>query len=239
MNKHKAVSRLRWQASLKLILKKWRTKNLNRERKRIEYAMLPIIQSYAEQYSEHSSVLEIGCGPVCLSRLLAIQKKTYLDPLIDDFRRMFPGKLPEKSEYLSSMAERIPKPSESYDLILCLNTISHSLNPELIMHEIERLLKPNGTLILSIRTHSPIEARLHYWALQTCPALCRQTRPYYYSLIGIQRTLKRHFKITAAHQLKTRSIWVPFLQRERHLFVCSRQDYEAQARQSAPSSQPA
>jgi len=229
INKHRPVSRLRWQSSLKLILKKWRTKNLYRERERVEHSLLPMIQSYAEQYPEDSAVLEIGCGPVCTSRLLSMKKKTYLDPLIDDFRRMFPGKLPEKSEYLSSMAERISKPADSYDLILCLNTISHSLNPELIMHEIERLLKPGGTLILSIRTHSPLEARLHYWTLQTCPALCRKTRPYYYSLIGIQRTLSRHFNIIDTHQLKTRSNWVPFLKRERHLFICSPQDSQPQS----------
>lgn len=228
MNKHKPVSRLRWQASLKLILQKWSTKKLARERERLEQATLSILLQHAEQQPQDGSVLEIGCGPICISRSLPLAHKTYLDPLIDDFRRMFPGELPEKAEYLASTAERIDKPSDHYDLIVALNMLSHSLNPELIMHEIERLLKPEGTLMLSIRTHSVLEARIHYWALQTCPALCRTTRPYYYTLTGIRRTLQRHFTIDEEHALKARAISVPFIQRERYLFVCSQKNKACQ-----------
>jgi len=228
MNRHDPVSRLRWQASLKLILQRWGTKNLSAEREKFERPTLSILQGYADQYPEHGTVLEIGCGPRCISRLLSLQHKTYLDPLIDDFRRMFPGELPEDAEYLATTAERIAKPDESYDLVLCLNMISHSLNPELIMHEIERLLKPNGTLILSIRTHSPIEARIHYWALQTCAFLCKTTRPYYYSLTGIRRTLDRHFNITDESKRNSRSISIPFLKRERCMFICTRKDNSSQ-----------
>jgi len=228
MSKHKPVSRLRWQASLKLILQRWDKKNLNAERERIENTTLSILKKYAKQYPDNGSVLEIGGGPCCIARLLPIESKTYLDPLIDDFRRMFPGELPEDAEYLSTTAERISKPDESYDLILCLNMISHSLNPELIMHEIERLLKPDGTLVLSIRTHSPIEARLHYWALQICPFLCKKTRPYYYSLTGIQRTLKRHFDITNEHNQHITPISSPYLKREWHLFVCTHKTSKVQ-----------
>jgi len=221
MNRHQPVSRLRWQASLKLTLQKWSSKKLERERERCEKVILPILMQIAEQYPKDGAVLDIGCGPICISRLLPLQHKTYLDPLIDNFRRMFPGELPEKAEYLSSTAESIDKPDHSYDLIICLNMISHSLNPELIMHEIERLLKPGGSLILSIRTHNPIEARIHYWALQLCPALCNATRPYYYSLLGIRRTLLRHFTIKDTNKFKARAIWTPFLQRERHIFICT------------------
>jgi len=228
MSKHKPVSRLRWQASLKLILQRWNKKNLSSERERLERPTLSTIQQYAKQYPENGAVLEIGGGPCCISRLLHLKHKTYLDPLIDDFRRMFPGELPEDAEYLTTTAERISKPSNSYDLILCLNMISHSLNPELIMHEIERLLKPGGTLLLSIRTHSPIEARLHYWTLQTCPFLCKKTRPYYYSLAGIQRTLKRHFNIIDECNLDIKPISNPYLRREWYLFVCTHKKNSAQ-----------
>ncbi|MDQ6998234.1 MAG: methyltransferase domain-containing protein [Mariprofundus sp.] len=221
MSKHKPVSRLRWQASLKLISDRWSQKSLSAERERLENTTLSTIRHYAEQYTEDASVLEIGGGPCCISRLLNLKHKTYIDPLIDDFRRMFPGELPEDAEYLATVAERISKPANSYDLILCLNMLSHSLNPELIMHEIERLLKANGTLILSIRTHCPIESRLHYWAMQFCPFLCKKTRPYYYSLTGIQRTLQRHFNIIEEKRLNIRPFSNPYINREWHLFVCT------------------
>ncbi len=228
MSKHKPVSHVRWQASLKHILQRWGKKNLNAERERLEHSVLPTLQRYAEQYPKHGSVLEIGSGPCCISRLLSFQNTSYLDPLIDDFRRLFPGELPEDAEYLATTAERIPKPANSYDLILCLNMISHSLNPELILHEIERLLKPGGTLIFSLRTHSPLEARIHYWTQQVCPYLCKKTRPYYYSLIGIQNTLKRHFHISSETNQHITALSNPYLKREWYLFVCTHKDSKQQ-----------
>ncbi|MDQ6996537.1 MAG: class I SAM-dependent methyltransferase [Mariprofundus sp.] len=218
---HKPIDNNRWQASQKLSLQAWDNKNLATEREQLERSMLPILQRYAKKYPESATILEIGCGPVCLASLLAQQCKTYLDPMADDFRRMFPGELPEDGEYLTSAAERIPKPSGSYDLIICLNMISHTLNPELVMNEIERLLKPGGKLILSIRTHNQLEARLHYLTIRMFPQLCSKTRPYYYTRKGIRRTLQRHFNIKEEIVQKAHAIRMPFCKRQQHVFVCT------------------
>jgi len=228
MSMHKSIDNNRWQASQKLSLQAWGKKNLATEREQLERSLLPILQRYAREYAQDAAVLEIGCGPICLICMLPQQHKTYLDPMADDFRRMFPGELPEEGEYLTAAAENIPKPDASYDLIVCLNMISHTLNPELVMNEIERLLKPGGKLILSIRTHSQLEARLHYLAIRMFPRLCSKTRPYYYALKGIRRTLQRHFNIKEEIVQKAHAIRVPFCKRQRHVFVCTLLDNAAQ-----------
>ncbi len=228
MSKHRPIDNIRWQASQKLSLQSWEKKNLTTEREQVERSLLPILQRYAREFPDDATVMEIGCGPICLTRLLPQRHKTYLDPMADDFRRMFPGKLPEEGEYLTAFAERIPKPDSSYDLIICLNMISHALNPELVMNEIERLLKPGGKLILSIRLHSQLEARLHYRAIRLFPFLCRKTRPYYYARKGIRRTLQRHFNIKEEIVQKTHSIRVPFCKRQRHIFICTPLDSNPQ-----------
>jgi len=215
---------MRWQASQKLSFQAWSEKNLAVEREQIERALLPVLQRYAKALPADGNVLEIGCGPICIARLLPQQHKTYLDPMADDFRRMFPGELPEEGEYLTSAAERIPKPETSYDLILCLNMLPHTLNPELVMNEIERLLKPGGKLILAIRTHGQLEARLHYLAICMFPRLCSKTRPYYYTRTGIRNTLARHFNITDEIVRKASPIRLPFCKRERHIFICTPPD---------------
>ena len=232
MSKHKPVSRQRWLATQKLMLQRWKKRSLEKEQAHMERTYLPFLQRYAKALDEQATVLEIGCGPVCISSHLPQENKTYLDPLIDDYRRLFPGQLPESGEYLSSMAERILKPAASFDLIICLNMISHSLNPELIMHEVERLLKPDGMLIFSLRIHSSLEARLHYWAVRAMPVLCRKTRPYYYSLHGIRRTLERHFAIEQEHICRKPRISLPLLNRERRLFVCRKKPKEKQSSDS-------
>ncbi|PIW44875.1 MAG: hypothetical protein COW18_12320 [Zetaproteobacteria bacterium CG12_big_fil_rev_8_21_14_0_65_54_13] len=220
MSKHSAVSRFRWQAAQKQALEKWGRKNLQRERERAERDLLPLLLRFAREYPNTASILEIGCGPVCVSQKLPQKNKTYLDPLLDDFRRMFPGKLPD-GKYLTSGAERIDRPSASYDLIICSHAISCSMNPELIMHEMERLLKPNGRLILIMTTHSGLEARLHYYAECCAPALCHKTHPYYYSLTGIHRTLSRHFNIVQEMTRRTSLAWFPLLRRVERIFVCA------------------
>ena len=223
MSKHKPISRNRWLNSQEKTLERWKKNSPDVDREEQERNLLPILQRYAAQYPVEGSILEIGCGPICLSQYLPQENKVYLDPLIDDFRRQFPGMLPE-GEMIASTAERINKPSESFDMVICLNTISFSLNPELIMHEIERILKPNGTLIVDMRTHSPLEARLHYLAEQIAPYFCGKTRPYYYSLTGIRRTLSRHFKIKEEIKQRKPKIWIPFFKREQIVFICNRND---------------
>jgi len=224
MSMHKAVDNIRWQSSQKLSLKAWSHKQLSAERERVERSMLPLLQRYAREYTQNSAVLEIGCGPICITRLLPQHHKTYLDPLADDYRRMFPGELPEDGEYLPTVAERIPKSDASYEMIVCLNMIAHTQNPELVLNEAERLLKPGGTFILTLRTHSHLEARIHYWAIRLFPYLCSKTRPYYYARSGIVRTLERHFNIAEDIVRKAYKIPVPFCKREQHIFVCTTQD---------------
>lgn len=223
MSKHKPISRTRWQTSQGKTLARWKRVSPNIDRELQEQTILPILLRCAEQYDKEGYLLEIGCGPICISQHLPLKHKVYLDPLIDDFRRQFPGMLPE-GEFLATTAERIKKPAKSFDLIICLNTISFSLNPELIMHEMERLLKDDGTLIVDMRTHSPLEARLHYLAEQLFPALCTKTRPYYYSLRGIRSTLSRHFKIREEINQSKERFWLPFFKREQRLFICGRPD---------------
>jgi len=221
MSKHKQVSRFQWAASQKHALRKWSKKNLKLERAEMELSMLPLLRQYAKKYPDDGAILEIGCGPVCISQSLPQAHKTYLDPLIDDFRRMFPGELPEDGEQIATTAERIFKESNIYDMVICLNTLSFSLNPELIVNEVERLLKPGGTFIVEMRIHSALEARIQYWALRFLPRITRSPRPYYYSLKGIRKTLERHFIICSEQKLKKKLLWVPLFKREQILFECS------------------
>ncbi len=225
MRHHKPISHLRWSKALKQALLRWKKLDIAQERARLERHQLPLLQRYAKQLPTDGAILEIGCGPICISRLLPQQHKTYLDPLIDDYRRIFPGELPEDGEFIASMGERINKPSASYDLIICMNVLSFAMNPELILNEVERLLKPHGKCIIGMRTHSALEARLHYLLIQLCPGMCNYTRPYYYALPGILRTLSRHFHVEQQKTRKQGWFQIPLFKREEHLFICSKKTH--------------
>jgi len=228
MSKHYAVSRARWQQAQRAALNFWQNNKPADERKKAEDKYLPVMRPYTDKLAADASILEIGCGALCLIHSLPQKNKTYLDPLIDDLRRMFPGELSD-GEYLSGTAENIRKDDHCFDLIVCLNTIAYSLNPELVMNEIKRLLKQDGLLMLSLRVHSGLEARLHYLAERWLPWLCRGTCPYYYSYTGIRNTLERHFSIEEDILLDEQWGWLPGFSRQEHLFVCSLKSPNTQA----------
>ncbi len=53
-------------------------------------------------------------------------------------------------------AEKLPFANNSFDLVLCLETLEHAQRPWFICPEIERILKPNGVAIISSPQNHPI-----------------------------------------------------------------------------------
>jgi SAM-dependent methyltransferase len=60
-------------------------------------------------------------------------------------------------DIVSDIAE-IPEPDESYDAVMCIEVLEHIPQPEKAIQEFSRLLKKNGTLILTV----PVCSLTHY-----------------------------------------------------------------------------
>lgn len=52
----------------------------------------------------------------------------------------------------------IPFPDASFDIVLCTEVLEHAAEPQTLIAEIERVLKPGGKLIATV----PFSARVHY-----------------------------------------------------------------------------
>jgi SAM-dependent methyltransferase len=221
MARHKPFSKQRWMSSQKVELahlkrQKESYENLLQIAENARRRYMPEIEAVAATLAEDAAILEIGPGPACVAQFIEAGNKSYIDPLMDDFRRAWPGGLPE-GEFISAMAERINKPKQSFDLILSLRMLSNTQNPELVLHEIERLLKPEGTAIISVAVWPSLFARLHYFTAELFPQRALSNRLYCYTRPGIERTLKRHFDIVKTVRLPNQEAWT--LQQEM-LFVC-------------------
>jgi len=219
MARHEAITKARWLKAQKCEIQFWRGQEaLEQELQRVHGRYLPAIQRYAKDLPKDASILEIGCGPTCAAQLIEAGRKTYVDPLLDDFRRAYPGKLP-KGEYLCRPAENINKQNASFDLILCLDALDRVMNPELVINEIERLLKTDGVFILGIVTSPAWLARVSYYLERFFPPLRDERTPYSYSYRGIEKTLGRHLDIIDVTE--TDKSFTP-LHRKGWVFACGR-----------------
>lgn len=227
MAHHKPVSKQRWSMAQKAEIRHLKDRlkmgdGLEQIAQTTQRKYEFIMAELAEGLDEESRILDIGCGPACVARLIETGEKTFLDPLMDDFRRMFPGTF-LKGNYLTRMAEEIPLENDSFDLILCFNTLSFTLNPELVLHEIKRLLKKDGTFAIAISLWPELPARLHYLATHLLPASEKQTRLYRYTYRGIRNTLSRHFDIETEKVLPANGEAALFA--HERLFICKQKQH--------------
>ena len=219
---HKAISKQEWMASQQRQLARWHhsAATLEAQRKILHDRYFSCIQRLLPDLGEHSEIVEIGSGPACFSQEIPIGHKTLIDPLLDDVRRIYPGALPKGATYLNRAAEAIPLPSHCVDLVICMNVLSFAINPEEILHEIARLLKPGGRLLLAVQISSPFIARLHYLAHCLLPILHDHIRPYRFCQRAMEHTISRHLQIDEQITI-VRHHWLnPFADNEQ-LFVCS------------------
>jgi len=226
MAHHKAFSKQRWNTALKCELDAFtqaqqHCADVNQLIEQVQQRYIPIIEPYTSKLSEDGEILELGCGPTCISQFIKTGKKTFLDPLLDNYRRAWPGSLP-KGTFIAGMAEDIQSSNASYDLILCLKTISHVQNPELVLHEVERLLKQDGIFIISVELWPTFFAKLHYFTAKFFPQRSLKNRLYCYSQQGIENTIKRHFNIQFSQHLSSSKA---FSLKKEWLYICSPLDH--------------
>ena len=107
-------------------------------------------------------VLDIGPGPLGFPDACPARVSIGIDPLAERFRAA--GLLIEGSGaiYLTGGAERIPLVSGTVDVVVARNSLDHVDDPPAVLREIERVLRPGGTLILNFDVgHAPTEAEPH------------------------------------------------------------------------------
>ncbi len=230
MVRHKGVGKARWLDSQKRLSEVWRQEDvLAREQARRERLYLPLLKRHCANIGTKSRILELCCGPVCTAQLIDKADKTYLDPMLDVYRRMYPGKLP-KGRHLALAAEVVPEPTHSFDIILCINGLDRMLNPELVLNEVERLLKPSGILLVGIPVFPPLLVRLRYFCERFFRPLRDEAHPYSYSLPAFRRSLSRHFDILEEIRLDEASLTESRRLGNEYAFICRHKTTEGNNR---------
>ena len=132
-----------------------------------------------EAFFEGKVVVDIGPGPLGFPDACPARLAIGIEPLADRYRAH--GLLLESDAlYLATGAESMPLLSESVDVVLARNSLDHVASPAAVVEEVARVLRPGGTLILSVDVGHPATA----------------TEPHSFSLDDV-RTLLAGFTIVS------------------------------------------
>ncbi len=182
----------------------------------------PVLEEIEERLDTHSAILDVGCGPTCSAQLFTVGLKTYLDPLMDSYLESYPEKLPE-GEKICSTAEEIPKPDESFDVVLCVNALDHMLDPDKALAEMGRVMKRDGIFVLGIFLHPSPIAMARRFIERWLPVFREDAHPYSYTLKIIREVLNNHFTIQEEIRVFRKDLaLIPSLHREDWIFVCKK-----------------
>jgi len=142
-------------------------------------------------------VLDIGPGPLGFPDACDAALSIGVEPLAERFAAaglLIPN---SRALYLAVGAEDIPLVSETVDVALSRNSLDHVRDPEAVVGEVLRLLRPGGTFILNVDLDHPATA----------------TEPHTFTLDKVRRLLagfdiEREIQRAGAHGHEGRSVVV-------------------------------
>ena len=135
-----------------------------RVRRRLEAKRL---LNWCRGLPENARILDVGCGDgFHLDVLKEFGKKTWRLEGIDADERAVRAGEQKGLKIHCGLLDTVNLPADAYDLVLLIQTVEHVSDPPQLLHQIRRVLKPGGKLvIITDNTDSP-DFRLfkgRYW----------------------------------------------------------------------------
>lgn len=110
-------------------------------------------------YTERICICDLGCGNGEL--LLNLDNDKYDLYGVDLSEKRVFRLVSHGINAVSSRVEKIPFDDRSMDVILCLECLEHVFNPIIVLKEMERVLKPDGRLLISVPYQANCESETH------------------------------------------------------------------------------
>jgi SAM-dependent methyltransferase len=120
-----------------------------------------------EHWFEGKVVVDIGPGPLGFPDACPAQTSIGIEPLAERFAEAGLLLADSRATYLAIGAERIPLLRASVDVVLARNSLDHVEDPEKVLREAARILRPDGILILIFDIdHTPTATEPHSLSVQ-------------------------------------------------------------------------
>jgi 2-polyprenyl-3-methyl-5-hydroxy-6-metoxy-1,4-benzoquinol methylase len=146
---------------------------------------------------------EVGCGGGHLLRRFPQARLTAIDPsglALESARNQLRG---YDVRFLHGAVEDLALGSASFDRVVCSEVLEHTLDPELVLQTIARLLRPGGVAVITV-PNDPLIRRLK--ALARFPPVCFFVRgkldwggqdyhAHEWTPAAFEQVLSRHFDV--------------------------------------------
>ena len=150
-------------------------------------------------------ILEVGCGGGHVLRLFPESDLTGVDvsgEMLDKARVNLTG---YRARLLKGELAELGLPDASFDKIVCTEVLEHTVDPEAILAEIARLVKPGGRVVVTFpndRLINALKGGVRRSGLGLLPAFRRVSwgadhyHLHVWSVAEMRELLARHFRIT-------------------------------------------
>lgn len=121
------------------------------------YDYLPILEELEK--TDFKDVLDVGCGPGTMLELLSKKypENNYIGlDLTPKMIEVANAKNLPNTKFVVGDSENLPFEDESFDAVICANSLHHYPNPQRFFYGVKRVLKPNGILVLRDFTSNPV-----------------------------------------------------------------------------------
>ncbi len=105
-----------------------------------------ILQTIKAHCKENAAVLDIGCGAGFLTNRLAQEgyRATGIDLSLPSLEIAKKNDETKRACYLEASADALPFDADTFDVVSALDLLEHVENPEKVIQEASRVLKPGG-----------------------------------------------------------------------------------------------
>ncbi|MDB3935103.1 class I SAM-dependent methyltransferase [Granulosicoccus sp.] len=105
------------------------------------------------EHYDNKAILDIGCGPRgSLEWADNARERVGLDSLVNSYRKL--GIEAHAMTYVHAGAESIPFEDAHFDIVTSFNSLDHVEDVASVVHEIHRVLAPNGEFIVVVEIHA-------------------------------------------------------------------------------------
>jgi SAM-dependent methyltransferase len=114
---------------------------------------------FSAGYFREKTIIEIGSGPFGMLGCISHSRGVAIDPLMPSFVRYMRPYWGEQPLRVAALGEELPVCSKMFDIAIAINTLDHTLEPEKILKETYRVLKPGGLLLIN----NNVKSRAGVW----------------------------------------------------------------------------